>query len=157
MTERLPKTMEKTDHRKDLCFILNSGKWCNIMKNLLKKLCPLKKVGLRCPALAIQTAGISYKQGLYEEDIYSGTHFQAFRKFSHWILSSLNEFFPASSNQTPLFGITLIDADGPSSEEILVWAWDLLDVYPQNLLSSPCHLTLNIFYAFFHNLFLKIF
>lgn len=37
MTESLPKTMEKTAHRKDLCFILNSRKWGNLMKNLLKK------------------------------------------------------------------------------------------------------------------------
>lgn len=64
MTEKLPKTMGKTAHRKDLCFILNPRKWGNLIKNLLKKLCPLKKVGLKCPALAIQTAGISYKQGV---------------------------------------------------------------------------------------------
>lgn len=37
MTESLPKTMEKTAHRKDLCFILNSRKRGNLMKNLLKK------------------------------------------------------------------------------------------------------------------------
>lgn len=37
MTESLPKTMEKTAHRKDLCFILNSRKWGILMKNLLKK------------------------------------------------------------------------------------------------------------------------
>lgn len=55
--------MEKTAHRKDLCFILNSRKWGNLMRNLLKKLCPLKMLGLKCPAFAIQTAGISYKQG----------------------------------------------------------------------------------------------
>lgn len=71
--------MEKTAHRKDLCFILNSRKWNNLMKNLLKKLCPLKKVDLKYPAFATQTAVISNKQGILWEGLYEGAQFQAFR------------------------------------------------------------------------------